>query len=96
MKQQLADILLNILNMDVAISAETKQEIFDLATGEKEAGKSSPGLLLNGREAAQLLGVSRPTFYQIVKSGDIKPIVLNGMKAPRYNRNEIATLVNKK
>jgi excisionase family DNA binding protein len=96
MKRQLADILLNILNIDNAISAETKQEIFALATGEKEAGKSSPALLLNAKEAAQLLGVSMPTFYQIVKSGDIKRTFLSGMKTPRYSRNEIATLANKK
>jgi len=49
--------------------------------------------LLNQRQAAERLGVSRRTLGRLVESGTVRPIRIAGLGRPRFRRDEIERLI---
>jgi excisionase family DNA binding protein len=48
-------------------------------------------LLLNAQQAAELLGVGKSTFRQVVEAGGVRQIKLAGI-GPRYSREALEAL----
>lgn len=51
--------------------------------------------LFNRKEAAKFLRVSVSTLGRLVKTGDIKPVMLTG-KAPKYRRRDLERFIDRK
>ncbi len=74
---------------DATVSEEARGRLFDLIDGKmnQEGGGVGP-LLLTMRDAAARLGVSRVTFWRLVKDGVFKPVeITEGVF--RYRRLDV-------
>lgn len=49
-------------------------------------------LLLSAGEAARILSISKMSVWRLVKNGVIKPVVIPGLKNPKYLRAELEKL----
>jgi len=49
---------------------------------------------LNFSEAAKWIGVSRPTFLKLVKSGSIRPVLLGNTGIKRYKIEDLERLIS--
>jgi excisionase family DNA binding protein len=59
----------------------------------KNALAREQALLLNQREAAQLLGVSFRTIDRLRKVGSLVPVRLEGLGHPRYRRSDLEAFI---
>jgi excisionase family DNA binding protein len=46
-------------------------------------------LLLNQREATQLLGISRRTMQRLMAAGVLEPVRISGLGRPRFRRVDL-------
>ncbi len=63
----------------------TSQELYG-------AGPLVPGTLIQDKIAAKALGISRSTFWKIVKSGALNPVKL-ATKTTRFKVDDIIALI---
>jgi hypothetical protein len=56
--------------------------------------KERPGAFLTLRAAGEMLGLSKRTMRQIVDAGSLEPVVIPGMRRPRYRRADVEKLIS--
>ena len=87
-------LLQTITTTDNSLSPEQRSILQALAAGRMPAHRSSDQkLLLNQKDTAKLLGVSRVTLWRMTKGGVFNPVeILPGTF--RYRMDEIEALVS--
>lgn len=55
---------------------------------------SSASLLIDARDAARLLGISRSSFWSLLAAGRVPPPVFRAGRVVRWNRQEIESWVS--
>jgi len=49
--------------------------------------------LITGREAQDILGISKETFRRLVVAGGLEPVRITGLGWPKYRRADIEKLI---
>jgi len=55
-------------------------------------GKPADALLYSNAQSARMLSVSKPSFWRMVKSGVITPVMIPGFARPRFRRADLERL----
>ena len=53
-----------------------------------------PSALITGREAQDMLGISRQTFQRLVGAGGLERVRIKGLGWPKYRRADVEKLIS--
>lgn len=85
-------ITLDLFLRKILSAPPGKQESVIASALQLLEGKPPDRLLYNGREAARFLNLSYQSIWRLVKNDVIKPVIIPGMKAPKYRRADLEKL----
>jgi len=86
-------ILSSVATSDPSLSRGERATLQRLVSGQTDtpAAATNGPVLLNQKDAARLLGISRITLWRMTKNGIIRPVELSPGNT-RYRREDLATL----